>query len=139
MTGGEIETLLKERVQALAPPISGNVYYKDMRPRQMAGGSNRREDCEVSVLTARGSQVVEGSCIVNIYVPDTITASGLNMKTKQRCDDLEKWMESLPELLRDGVGVYFWRDGLILSVPEPDTKEHFVSLKMKFKVIQEHY
>ncbi len=137
MTAGEIEVLLRTRVKEANPPITGDVYFKEMRPRQNDSDAHL-EDCEVMVLTGNGSELVEGSCIVNIYVPDTLTASGLYLKSKSRTDYLEKWIEALPETIRNGE-IYFKRDGLITTIAEPKTNEHFVSLKMKFKVIQEHF
>ena len=137
MTAGEIETVLRSRVLEAQPPITGGVYFKDMRPRQN-DSDQHLEDCEVMVLTGNGSELVEGSCVVNIYVPDTLTASGLYLKSKPRTDALEQWLEALPEAIRDGE-IYFKRDGLIATIAEPKTKEHFVSLKMTFKVIQRHF
>ena len=150
MTAGEIETLLRQRIIAENPPITGSVYFKGMRPRMNPHGETvphitdpedgeiRLEDCEVMVPVGKGSELVEGTCIVNIYVPDTLTPSGVYMRNKRRTDELEAWLLELPEAIRDGE-VYFKRDGLISTIEEPKTNEHFVSLKMRFKVIENHY
>ena len=136
MTGGEVENILRERIIKAEPPISGGVYFKEMRTRHDNTGG--LEDCEVMVLTGKGLDKLEGTCVVNIYVPDTLTASGLYLRSKRRTDALEKWLETLPQTIRDG-SIYFTRDGLITTIKEPDTKEHFVSLKMRFKVIEENF
>lgn len=137
MTTGELETLLRERVLADNPPITGGVYFKDMRPRQNDGGEGL-EDCEVIVPTTSGSELTQGTCIVNVYVPDTLTASGLYLRTKRRTDAIEQWLHNLPRRIRDG-RVFFQRDGMVATLREESTKEHFVSLKMKFKVLQDEY
>lgn len=137
MTGGEIENILRERILSAQPPISGGVYFKGMRTRQGRTDGDL-EDCEVMVLTGKGVELLEGTCVVNVYVPDTLTASGLYLRSKRRTDAIEKWLEGVPSLIRGG-GIYFVRDGLITTLAEPDTREHFVSLKMKFRVIEENY
>lgn len=137
MTAGEVETFVRMRLVALQPPISGGVYYKGMRPRQNDGDEGL-EDAEILVPSGGGSELLEGSCIVNIYVPNVLTASGLSLRNKRRTDVLEQWLDGLPAKLRDGK-IYFKRDGLIVTMEENDTKEHFVSLKMKFKVLTENY
>lgn len=137
MTNGELEVLMRTRVMEAQPPISGGVYFKDMRPRQNDNDSFL-EDCEVMVLTGAGNEHVKGTCVVNIYVPDTLTASGLYLRNKPRTDELEAWLKDLPQYLRDGY-VYFQREGLPVTIREESTHEHFVSLKMKFKVIENNY
>ena len=137
MTTGELESLLRTKVIEAQPPITGGVYFKEMRPRQQDGGS-RLEDCEVMVLTGSGSELVSGTCVVNIYVPDTLTASGLYLRSKKRTDELEAWLHELPTKIRSGE-VYFTRDGMVSTLKEESTHEHFVSLKMKFKVLENLY
>ena len=137
MTAGEIETLLRKRVMEAAPPITGKVYFKDMRPRQNDNDLHL-EDCEVAVLTGTGSEQIEGTCTVNVWVPDTLTSSGIYMKSKRRTDAIEAWMTTLPPIIRDG-RIYFQRDGIIATLKEQDTNEHFVSLKMRFKVLVNNY
>ena len=63
---------------------------------------------------------------------------GIQPDVADLTDALEKWLETLPQTIRDG-SIYFTRDGLITTIKEPDTKEHFVSLKMRFKVIEENF
>lgn len=137
MTTGELETLLRSSVIAAKPPITGGVYFKGMRPRQQDNDSHL-EDCEVLVLAGSGSELVKGTCAVNIYVPDTLTASGLYLRSKARTDELERWLQELPTKIRSGA-VYFTRDGLVSTLEEESTHEHFVSLKMKFKVVKDLY
>lgn len=137
MTAGEIETLLRAQIIALQPPISGGVYFKGMRPRRDAA-TEGLEDCEVLVLTGSGSEVVEGTCVVNIYVPDTFTQSGQYLRKKGRTDALEAWLRDLPPRLRSG-RIYFKTDGLVTTEKEQSTNEHFATLKMKFKVQDNNY
>ena len=45
----------------------------------------------------------------------------------------------LPTVLTRATGILFRPSGMITTLKEPDIKEHFVSLKMDFKLLNEHY
>ena len=116
MTGGQLETILYNALKAMDLPINGEVYYSGMRPTQNGNDPNK-EDIVVRSLTGDNKQVQKGSCLINVYVPDITVASGAVLKDKRRTDTLEQWA----------------------TLKEPDIKEHFVSLKMDFKLLNEHY
>ncbi|MGM9810960.1 MAG: hypothetical protein ACI30J_08875 [Paludibacteraceae bacterium] len=138
MTCDELETLLYERVKKACLPISGQVYYRGMRPIQNEQDEHK-EDCVVSVLTGTGGEVAKGSCLVNVYVPDILVSSGLYLKNRERCSEISEVLDTLPEVLRKECPVYFTRSEMILTESVPDLREHFVSLKMDFKFIQSNY
>ncbi len=138
MTGGQLETILYNALKAMDLPINGEVYYSGMRPTQN-GNDQNKEDIVVRSLTGDNKQVQKGSCLVNIYVPDITVASGAVLKDKRRTDTLEQWATTLPKALTRATGILFRPSGMITTLKEPDIKEHFVSLKMDFKLLNEHY
>ena len=83
MTGGEITKVLYQCVKAMDLPVTGEVYYKGMRPLQN-GDDPGKEDIVVAVLTGTAGQIQKGSCVVNVYVPDTQVASGAFLWNKRR-------------------------------------------------------
>lgn len=140
MTCEELETLLYMRVSAAHLPITGKVYYRGTRPLQNDVEDDKRtEDCVISVLTGTGGELVKGTCVVNVYVPDVRVNSGLYLKNRVRCQEIGEMLDVLPETLRKNCPVYFTRSGMITTESEPNLKEHFVSLKMDFKFIQTDY
>lgn len=138
MTGGQLETILYNALKAMDLPITGEVYYSGMRPTQN-GNDQNKEDIVVRSLTGDNKQVQKGSCLVNVYVPDITVASGAVLKDKRRTDALEQWATTLPKALTRATGILFRPSGMITTLKEPDIKEHFVSLKMDFKLLNEHY
>ena len=138
MTGGQLETILYNALKAMDLPINGEVYYSGMRPTQNGNDPNK-EDIVVRSLTGDNKQVQKGSCLINVYVPDITVASGAVLKDKRRTDTLEQWATTLPTVLTRATGILFRPSGMITTLKEPDIKEHFVSLKMDFKLLNEHY
>ena len=138
MTGGQLETILYNALKTMVLPINGEVYYSGMRPTQN-GNDQNKEDIVVRSLTGDNKQVQKGSCLVNVYVPDITVASGAVLKDKRRTDALEQWAATLPTVFTKATGILFRPSGMITTLKEPDIKEHFVSLKMDFKLLNEHY
>ena len=140
MTSDELETLLFERVCAAHLPISGKVYKRGTRPLQNDVADDKRtEDCVVAALMGKGGELVKGTCVVNVYIPDTRVNSGLYLKNIVRCQEIGELLDVLPETIRKKCPVYFTRSEMITTESEPNLKEHFVSLKMDFKFIQTNY
>jgi hypothetical protein len=138
MTGGEITKVLYQCVKAMDLPVTGEVYYKGMRPLQN-GDDPGKEDIVVAVLTGTAGQIQKGSCVVNVYVPDTQVASGAFLWNKRRTDEIERWLASLPRELTRRSGILFKPSGMIATLAEEKVKEHFVSLKMDFKLLNADY
>lgn len=139
MNGEQLETWLRNNVAALEPPISGKVYIKGFRPLQNDFNDGNKEDIVVSALAGDDAQLQHGSCLVNIYVPDTQTASGNFYKTKQRTEPLAEWASTLPQRLSKAGDIYFEKQGMILTLQEEALHEHFVSIKMDFYLLNENY
>lgn len=138
MTGGEIEKVLYQCVKAMDLPVTGEVYYKGMRPLQN-GDDPGKEDIVVAVLAGTAGQIQKGSCVVNVYVPDTQVASGAFLWNKRRTDEIERWLAALPRELTRRSGILFKPSGMIATLAEEKVKEHFVSLKMDFKLLNADY
>lgn len=138
MTGGEITKVLYQCVKAMDLPVTGEVYYKGMRPLQN-GDDPGKEDIVVAVLTGTAGQIQKGSCVVNVYVPDTQVASGAFLWNKRRTDEIERWLAALPRELTRRSGILFKPSGMIATLAEEKVKEHFVSLKMDFKLLNADY
>lgn len=138
MTGGEIEKVLYRCIKAMDLPVTGEVYYKGMRPLQN-GDDPGKEDIVVAVLAGTAGQIQKGSCVVNVYVPDTQVASGAFLWNKRRTDEIERWLAALPRELTRRSGILFKPSGMIATLAEEKVKEHFVSLKMDFKLLNADY
>ncbi len=138
MNGEQLEMWLRDNVTAIEPPISGKVYCKGDRPLQNDTTDGDKEDIVVAVLTGDEGQIQHGSCVVNIYVPDTLAASGAYYKTKQRTIPLSEWAMTVPRLLSKRGDIYFERNGMVLTFQEEVLREHFVSLKMDFWLLNEN-
>ena len=138
MTAGEIETHLYEAVKALHPPVTGGVYYRGMRPEQVPPLGTGEEDIVVAVTTGDGAQLQKGSCVVNVYVPDTPTASGAYLRNKRRTDQVEAWLDTVPDLISNA-GIVYKKSALILTLPEENLRQHFASLKMDFQTYNDNF
>lgn len=151
MTGGELEKFLYEGMKALvasdkaaaspmvSPALSGGVYYRGTRPMQNEQGEVNKEDIVVAVLTGNEKQFQKGSCVVNIYIPDIRTTSGATMRDKQRTDTVEAWAKTLPKQLSRRGDILFEKSGMVMTLQEEALREHFVSLKMDFTLLNENF
>lgn len=151
MTSGEIESFLFESMRAIvasdreaespmvSPALSGDVYYRGMRPMQREQGGTDMEDIVVAVIAGNDRQVQTGSCVVNIYVPDIHVQSGAFMKDKTRTDMVEVWAKTLPTLLTRRGDILFSASSIVMTLAEESIHQHFVSLKMDFRLLNNDY
>lgn len=151
MTGGEIEQFLYEGMKALiasdkaaatpmvSPALSGEVYYRGMRPVQREQGGTDTEDVVVAVIAGNDKQLQKGSCVVNIYIPDTTVQSGAHLKNKSRTDMVETWANTLPKALTRRGDIYFSKSSIVMTLQEEAIHQHFVSLKMDFALLNENF
>ena len=151
MTGGEIENFLYEGMKAIIasdrasaspvvrPALSGKVYYRGTRPLQREQSGTDREDVVVACTEGDDHQIQKGECVVDIYVPDITVASGAHMKNKSRTDQLEAWAKTLPSLLTRRGDIYFTRSAMVLTRPEEAIRQHYVSLRMEFRLLNNDY
>lgn len=138
MTAGQIERHLYETIKALNPPVSGEVYYRGMRPEQTPPLGTGKEDIVVAVITGDNGHLQKGSCVVNAYVPDILVSSGAYLRDKARTDEIEAWLDTLPDQLSKSE-IIFTKSSIILTLPEEQLRQHFVSLKLDFTTLNENY
>ena len=119
-------------------PIGGRVYYRGLRPIAKAG--DFEEDAVVAFLTGVNGDVQSGTCLVNVYVPDTQAQSGTYYTNKLRCAEIAELLEDFPDFANHlDKDLYFKQSDMIFTMAEEEIAQHFVSLKMEFKVLNEHY
>lgn len=138
MTAPELETLLYDLTRSVGLDISGTVYKRGLRPLQNEQDTHS-EDAVIGVISGNAEEVQKGTCVINIYVPDILTTTGEYLENKNRTAVLAENIEVLPKKFRNNAKkVYFSLSEQVAVLDEPNTHEHFVSLKMDYKVLQEH-
>ena len=110
--------------------IGGKLYKRGTRPLDSAA-----EDAVIGFLSGTATQVQEGFVVLNVYVPNIKTKAGNTMCNITRCQTIEKLLVSIPDLLTAQGNVKFETSDMICTLDEPDINQHFVSLKMRFKVL----
>lgn len=133
MTGQQIEDSIYRLLKnsSLQGLISGGVYKFGTRPKD-----SKKEDAVVKFVTGLPGQIQTGSVVVNIYVPDVdYTGTGVLVKDIARCTDLEvaadAWVETLTVEKSD---FQFKLMNTIYTEAESEIEQHFVSVRLKFKL-----
>ncbi|MBR1525197.1 MAG: hypothetical protein IJ640_00865 [Prevotella sp.] len=120
-------------------PIKGNVYYRGLRPIS-PNQSDYQEDAIVAFLAGTSGDVQKGTCLLNVYVSDTQAPSGMYYKDKTRCEEIAAVLEKFPAFANSkDEDIYFKQSDMIRTIAEEEIHQHFVSLKMEFKVLNENY
>jgi hypothetical protein len=133
-TGQQIEddiyALLKN--SDLAATVSGNVYKFGMRPY-----NSTSEDIIVKFITALTNEIQTGTVVVNIYVPDIDAYdNGSLIRNISRCKTIEqKSNEWVASLTADKTEYLFELSQAIYTEEEPELNQHFISIRLKFKVL----
>lgn len=142
MTNADIEKLLFERVSVLCSSgvvdVNGKVYYKGTRPITTNPSTNK-EDVVISILSAKGTDLIEGNCLVNIYVQDILVPSGVYMENKVRTLKLSQELDTLAKALNHIGNVFYERIETVAVVENDETNEHIVSLKLRFRALNDNY
>lgn len=123
------------RGSELAAEISGKVYRNGLRPRD-----SRLEDAAVIFTTGLPDEIETGVVTVNIYVPDIDPyENGVLVEDGERTETLEilaqGWVDSL---LGSGTNYVFELRQTIYTEAEPDIKQHFVVVKLGYKLYDKH-
>lgn len=130
---GDVYHLLKE--SRLARELSGKVYRNGYRPRD-----SRMEDAVVIFTAGIPGDIQSGIVTINIYVPDIDPyKNGVWVENGKRTEQIEalaqEWVDSIKAGTLDG---YLIRLGqTICTDHEPQTQQHFVVIKLKYKYINE--
>lgn len=142
MNGEIIEQRLINLVRSYnksALNVAGSVYYRGLRPIQK-NATAYKEDIVVAFLTGTNGDIQKGTCLVNVYIPDVQASSGLFYADKKRCAAIAALLELFPSYATENdESIYFCQSDMIYSFAEESIHQHFVSLKMDFKVQNENY
>lgn len=125
---GDIYRLLKR--SSLAASLSGQVYRQGMRPRD-----SRQEDAVVIFTTGLPDQVQSGVVTVNIFVPDVEgVGTGVLEEDGKRCEEIEAAAAAWVKTLTADKSFYrFSLQQTIYTEAEPETNQHFVVVKLKYR------
>lgn len=119
--------------------VGGGVYYRGLRPTQK-NISSYKEDIVVAFLTGDGTDLQTGTCLVNVYIPDIQATSGLYYANKERCIEVATALELFPKYATQNDGsIQFKQSGMIATLAEESVNQHFVSLKLEFRVLNNNY
>lgn len=143
MNSETIETHIRDIVEEFIKDkyltIGGKVYYRGLRPI-CENPSSYPEDAVVAFLTGTSGDIQNGTCLVNVYTNDIKAPSGMYYKNKTRCEEIAAALDLFPAYATQHDKVlYFKQSDIIRTVAEEEIHQHFVSLKMEFKVLNENY
>ena len=143
MNSETIETRIHDMVEAFIKDkhltIGGKVYYRGSRPIGK-NQSSYAEDAVVAFLTGTSGDIQKGTCLVNVYTNDIQAPSGMYYKNKTRCEEIAAALDKFPAYATQyDKDIYFKQSDIIRTEAEEEIHQHFVSLKMEFKVLNENY
>ncbi len=118
------------RGSSLEAAVTGSVYRAGYRPRD-----SRLEDIVVTFTSGTAAQVDSGVVTLNIFVPDLEDSDGTFVEDGARTAELEaaaqEWFDGLS---RGGAGDYLVSlRQTIYTEAEPQTREHFVSVRLGYR------
>lgn len=129
-TGGQVlddvYRLLKE--SGITGFVSGSLY-KNSRPFD-----SQLEDIVVSFKTGLDGQFQDGAVTINIYVPDIDNGSGCKVINSARCTEIEVMANEAIKPFTSSEYL-FSLGNMIQTFEEPEIKQHFVSVDLRFKRI----
>ena len=132
---GDIYQLLKE--SHFATQLSGGVYRgtpeSSYRPRD-----SQKEDAIVIFTAGKPGQVQTGAITVNIYVPDIDPYNnGILAEDGKRTEEIEQLAQEWVDSLIANVYSYdFEQSDTIYTEAEPKINQHFVVVKLKYKLCE---
>ena len=142
MNGEKIEERLFQLVKSYKSElgINGNVYYRGLRPIK-ENSSQYKEDAVVAFLSGSSGDVQQGSCVINVYVSDVLGArSGLYLKNKERCEHIAEVLERFASFANKNESELFFKQSEVTyTFAEEELHQHYVSLKLDFKVFNTNY
>lgn len=116
----------------LAAEVTGRVYYDGSRPRD-----SRAEDIVITYTEGTaGRQIQEGTVTVTVFFADLDPwADGVTVEDGERAEQLEALAQQWADSLTAGLtGPYLFRlKEAIHTAPEPETREHFVTVRLSFR------
>ena len=128
---GDVIRLLED--SPLTNVANGEIYRSEKdRPRD-----SKMEDIIVIFTTGNAEQIQEGTITLNVYVPDVDRANdGVLVENSRRCEELEvaanEWVKSLTA---ERSNYKFALQQVVYTEAEPKINQHFVVVKLKFKIL----
>jgi hypothetical protein len=115
----------------LASLINGEVYKFGTRP-----GDSTKEDAVVKFVQGYDGQIQSGTVVINIYVPDFERYdNGVFVCDITRCEEIEVAANEWVKTLKAGKSEYIFRLAqTVYTEEEPKINQHFVSVRLKFKL-----
>jgi hypothetical protein len=109
--------------------LSGGIY-KRIRPTD-----SKLEDCVIHIISGTyGKLLQDGALYIKIFYKD-INANNTFFEDSARGQILEKMLFDFSQLLFKIPGTSFYKETREFVIePDLDTKEHYVSMKINFKV-----
>ncbi len=128
---GDIYRLLRE--SSLYMQTGGEVYRSGLRPRD-----SRQEDIVVAFTAGIPDQVQTGVVTVNIYVPDIDPYdNGVWVEDAERTEQIELLAQQWADGLMSGsYGYDFSLRQTISTYEEADTRQHFVSVRIGYRITE---
>ncbi len=123
----DVYTLLRD--SNLYSKITGEVYRNGLRPRDSG-----KEDAVVIFTTGTPDEIQTGVVTVNIFVPDLALDNGVWIEDMERTAQLELSAQEWADSLSCEVSCYrFQLQQTIYTEVEPETHEHFVVIKLRYR------
>lgn len=125
---GDVYRLIRD--STLYTMISGEVYRNGYRPRD-----SRKEDAVVTFTTGLTDEIQTGVVTVNIFLPDIDPDdNGTWIEDGRRAEELERLAQEWADSLTAEVSCYKFRlQQTIYTESEPDIRQHFVVVKLKYE------
>ena len=117
----------------LVSEISGDVYRSGYRPRD-----SRLEDAIVIFTTGLPDEIETGVVTINVFVPDIDPFNnGVLVEDGERTSALEVLAQSWVDSLSAAMSNYaFELQQTIYTEAEPDINQHFVVVKLKYRLFE---
>lgn len=125
---GDVYRLIRD--STLYTMISGEVYRNGYRPRD-----SRKEDAVVIFTAGLPDEIQTGIVTVNIFLPDIDPDdNGTWVEDGRRAEELERLAQEWADSLTAEVSCYKFRlQQTIYTESEPDIRQHFVVVKLKYE------
>jgi len=129
LTGTDIEQDFYNLLRggSLDNVLSGSIYKSGMRPL-----GSTQEDVVISFLSGVSNQVQTGIVIINTYVPNQANGLKNTNRVKELETEINNWIA-----LFNNQKYEIELDKTIQVFAEPDINQHFISTRLRFKLLIE--
>lgn len=110
--------------------INGSIYFEGTRPKD-----STKEDAVLVYTQGTSRQVEQGTITILVFVPDLPQQGGHTAPNLKRIIQIERKSAEWVQTLRGSKsrGYLFRVVQAIAHYPQPEIKQHFVSLKLDYK------